>query len=75
MEWDSKNNDENLLTTLAVYLENMGKCNITSNKLYIHRNTLNYRLNKIKEILDCDIDDPSTRLRLEISLKIADVIK
>lgn len=74
MEWDLKT-EENPLETLTVYLGNMGKCKVTSEKLYIHRNTLNYRLNKIREILDWDLDDPSNRLRLEISLKIADILE
>lgn len=74
MEWDLKS-EENLLETLTVYLENMGKRKVTSEKLYIHRNTLNYRLNKIREILDWDLNDSSNRLRLEISLKIANILK
>ncbi|MDN5311476.1 MAG: PucR family transcriptional regulator, purine catabolism regulatory protein, partial [Thermoanaerobacteraceae bacterium] len=74
IEYDSKNKEENLLNTLRVYLDCTGKHNMAAEKLFIHRNTLNYRLNKIREILDCDLNDPSTRLRLEIGLKIANLL-
>lgn len=75
IEYDLKNREENLLNTLRVYLDCMGKHNLAAEKLFIHRNTLNYRLNKIKEILDCDLNDPSTRLRLEIGLKIVNLLQ
>ncbi|MDN5300792.1 MAG: PucR family transcriptional regulator, purine catabolism regulatory protein [Thermoanaerobacteraceae bacterium] len=74
IEYDSKNKEENLLNTLRVYLDCTGKQNMAAEKLFIHRNTLNYRLNKIRGILDCDLNDPSTRLRLEISLKIVNLL-
>ena len=74
IEYDSKNKEEHLLKTLRVYLDYAGKHNLAAEKLYIHRNTLNYRLSKIKEILDCDLSDPATRLRLEIGLKILNLL-
>lgn len=39
-----------LLDTLAAYVHNNGEANTTSEALHIHRNTLNYRLEKIQEI-------------------------
>ncbi len=39
-----------LLNTLAVYVYNNGEMKITAGVLHIHRNTLNYRLEKIAEI-------------------------
>ncbi|WP_242841190.1 CdaR family transcriptional regulator [Clostridium akagii] len=39
-----------LLKTLVAYVYNNEEINITSEKLHIHRNTLNYRLEKIHEI-------------------------
>lgn len=39
-----------LLETLAVYVYCNGEVNVAANKLHIHRNTLNYRLEKIQEI-------------------------
>lgn len=41
---------EELLNTLLVYINNNGERNRVARDLHIHRNTLNYRLNKIEEI-------------------------
>ncbi|OBR95525.1 carbohydrate diacid regulator [Clostridium ragsdalei P11] len=45
-------NDKNgeLRETLKAFIEENGELNKVSNKLFIHRNTLNYRLNKIYKI-------------------------
>ncbi|MCM3728358.1 helix-turn-helix domain-containing protein [Neobacillus cucumis] len=44
---ESLGNDQELFHTLQVYLEENGDINNTAKKLKIHRNTLNYRLEKI----------------------------
>ncbi|MEZ2715303.1 CdaR family transcriptional regulator [Niallia circulans] len=41
-------NKQELFQTLQVYIEENGDVNNTTNKLNIHRNTLNYRLEKIR---------------------------
>jgi carbohydrate diacid regulator len=45
-------NDRNgeLMETLKVFIEENGELNKVSNRLFIHRNTLNYRLNKIYKL-------------------------
>lgn len=58
-EYDEKNST-NLLETLIVYLEqdrNLGK---TAEILYVHRNTMKYRIRRIEEILQCDLKDGQT---------------
>ena len=49
---------------------------MTSKKLFIHRNTMIYRLGKINEILGVDINAPevSHRLLLSMILQEADKI-
>lgn len=53
--------------TLRTYIENDRNLLRTAELLHIHRTTLFYRLNKIKEELDTDLDDPLTRLKIWIS--------
>ena len=36
---------------LKKYLQNNGSVNDTANQMYVHRNTINYKLKKIEEIL------------------------
>lgn len=60
----------NLCETLENYLNN--DCNVkkTAEKMFIHRNTLNYRLRKISEILGCDFENLDNCLRLKLSFII-----
>ena len=43
----------------------------SSASLYLHRNTLRNRIEKINDMLDIDLDDPIVRLRLIVSLNTA----
>lgn len=46
-----KEDRDDLLTTLAVYLIDCdGKLNMTAEALFLHRNTVTYRLNKIRQL-------------------------
>ncbi len=47
----------NLLQTLEVYLANNGKAKLTANALFIHPNTLNYRIKQIQELTNIDFND------------------
>ncbi|KGX83253.1 PucR family transcriptional regulator [Pontibacillus marinus] len=46
-----------LLKTLEVYLANNGKGKQSANELFIHPNTLNYRIKQIQEITNIDFND------------------
>ncbi|WEG72400.1 CdaR family transcriptional regulator [Vagococcus intermedius] len=46
--------DNELKETLQSYIRNNGQINDTANELNIHRNTLNYRLNRIAELTQKD---------------------
>jgi len=54
--------------TLRVYLQQERDIPKTSEKLIIHRTTLLYRLKKIRELTELDMDDPNQRLYLMLSL-------
>jgi len=51
--YDEKYNTE-LFETAVIYIEKDGNIIDTANALFIHKNTVRYRLEKIKEILDMD---------------------
>ena len=59
-----------LFNTLETYLDAGGNSVQTAETLEIHRSTLNYRLSRIKEICDVDLTSASTRLNLQIALKL-----
>lgn len=61
--------------TLKVYLENNMNLLHSAEELFIHRTTLFYRINRIKETLDLDLTDKKTRLTLLMSFHILDNIR
>ena len=73
LEYDRKNNS-NLTTTLYVYLDNFGNTAKSAELLYIHKNTLLYRMQKIKEILHCELENGEEILRIMMSLRIIRVL-
>lgn len=68
-------NSEELISTLQVYLESESNCNIAAKKLYIHSNTVRYRISKIQQICNINLEDPIERLKTEITLKFIDILK
>ena len=63
-------NNGNLSETLENYLNCNCNAKKTAEEMFLHRNTLNYRLKKIREILDCDFEDLDTCLGLKLAFLI-----
>ncbi|MTM25164.1 DNA-binding protein, partial [Turicibacter sanguinis] len=61
------------LNTLNVYLRMKQSIKATSNYLYLHRNTINYRILKIKELFHLDLDDYAVVNQLLFSCQIIQV--
>jgi hypothetical protein len=47
----------------------------TANNLFIHRNTLNYRLSKIFDLIDVDLENGGESMFLQLSYKIKELIR
>lgn len=60
--------DSDRLPTLRAYLQNNGSLVNTSRELFIHRNTLVYRINKIMQMCHYDINDEYNRDYLKLSM-------
>lgn len=56
-----------LYETLFHYLCNERSIQKTAQALHLHRNSLQYRLNQIRELTDLDLDDPMLRTYLIVS--------
>lgn len=61
---------QNLRDTLFSYLMNDRSIARTSEKMFIHRNTAIYKLNKIQELISDALDNPYTRHQLILSCMI-----
>ena len=64
-----KNIDENLLSTGIHFIENGLNISKTSSILFLHRNTLIYRLEKIKECLNLDLKNFKDAFIFYLSVK------
>jgi hypothetical protein len=56
--------------TLELYLKNERNIALTAKVLCTHRNTLLYRIERIKGILGCNLDDDEVRLQLLFTFKV-----
>jgi purine catabolism regulator len=65
-----KRHDTAYLTTLESYFQNNLNLSETAKALFIHRNTLIYRIEKIKEILSSDLKNSEELLQIQLALKI-----
>lgn len=68
-EADEENQSE-YMKTLRTYLDENLNATRTAEALFIHRSTLLYRLDKIKEILQYELDDPDENFYLSFSFRL-----
>jgi Purine catabolism regulatory protein-like family. len=64
--------NQELKHTLSVFLGNQGDLTQTAKDLYIHRNTVRYRIEKIQQLLNADLSCPETSLSIRMALLFAD---
>lgn len=72
IEYDKKYN-QNLFETLREYLKNSQNLARTAQKLYIHRNTMIKRVEKLEDILGCSFKEADTVNQLYNAVKIYDL--
>ena len=73
LKYDEKHHTE-LLLTIEVYLEKHFSPTQTCKMLFIHRNTLYARLEKISSILGEDVEDTETLFNLQMGLKVRQLL-
>ncbi|MCB9147776.1 MAG: helix-turn-helix domain-containing protein [Caldilineaceae bacterium] len=71
---DAEHNSE-LVVTLEAFFECHGNLSQTAAQLHIHRNTLTYRLERIAEIAQLDLNDADARFSLQLALKLQPIMK
>lgn len=64
-----------LLTTLEVYFECRGNLKQVAETMFIHYNTVLYRLERIVQITGVDLDDAADSLNFQIGLKILKILE
>lgn len=69
LEYD-KANDSQLMNTLFVYLQHNCNAKDTAENMFMHKNTVLYRINKIKEMLHLDLTDGESVFLIALSMRI-----
>lgn len=69
VRYDSEHGGD-LVKTLAHYVQQGGNATRAANSLFLHRNSLRYRLARIYALLGMDPDAPDARLALGIALLV-----
>ncbi|WP_142429193.1 PucR family transcriptional regulator [Enterococcus faecalis] len=63
---------QELRKTLKVFLDFNCEITKTANALYLHRNTIKYRMNQFEKLLDTSIQEPETSLLLRVALELSE---
>ena len=71
---DSSAQNAEFILTLEAFFEEHGNLTRTAKRLHVHRNTLLYRMDRIKEISGIDLDNPETRLAVHLALRIRRIL-
>jgi hypothetical protein len=72
IDHDSEHGTEYVLT-LAAYLRHMGRLRLAAVELGIHRNTLEYRVGRIAQLAETDLDNADNRLALELGIRLLEL--
>jgi len=56
--------------TLRAYLDALGEVMLVAKQVHVRRNTLRYRIKRLCELVDLDLDDPTERLVAQCHLRL-----
>ena len=66
--YDSKRGNSHLIRTLRVFFSSNANQSETAEKLFLHRNSVLYRLERIQKLTGLDLNDSRARLALQLGL-------
>ncbi|MEY2580847.1 MAG: hypothetical protein QOE09_696 [Ilumatobacteraceae bacterium] len=69
LDYDAGKEASEMVTTLGTYLENGGNYDATASALSVHRSTLKYRLQRIREISSHDLASADTQFNLQLAIR------
>jgi hypothetical protein len=67
--------DGRSVETVQAYLDHAGSAPDTADALHVHRTTLYYRLERIREATGLDLDDGRARLTVHLGLRLHELLK
>lgn len=70
-----RQNDAELLKTLIFYFKCDCNLRVTAELMYIHKNTVLYRLRKVEKITGLSLTNPEHKFNLQLCIKLSQVLK
>ena len=74
LDYDEKHHSQ-LTATLRLYLFCGNSLQDTAQAAFTHRNTINYRMGKIRELLRCNLDDTAVHFEFMLAFYITDYLQ
>ena len=68
LEAYDREHSSDLIRTLRVFFAANANVSEAADRLYLHRNSLPYRLTRVQELTGLDLKDPRARLALQLGL-------
>ena len=69
IDYDEKNSSD-YVRMLEIYLRTNGSIQETASQMYLHRNTVIYRMNNIKKLLNSDLDSTEEKMKYLIACRL-----
>ncbi|MDO7484841.1 helix-turn-helix domain-containing protein [Peribacillus frigoritolerans] len=69
-----RENEGELLKTLETYLFSRGRIEDAARALFVHRNTVKFRLSRIEDLLGVDLKSRDIAFKLQFSIKAAKLL-
>lgn len=63
-----------MVATLDAFFANGQNLRRTAESLYVHKNSVIYRLHKIEDIIGSELSDPTTSFNLQLCLQLRNII-
>jgi purine catabolism regulator len=67
-------NKTDYIETLSCFLNESCKAQACADAMEIHVTTLRYRLSRIKELFDVDLESPEKRFSYELAIRLSRII-
>jgi DNA-binding PucR family transcriptional regulator len=67
---EDRERQNNLIETLRAYYACGARVDLTADRLFLHRNSVRYRLDRIRSLLQMNIDEPQTIAALMFALSL-----
>ena len=68
LEAQDRERGSDLIRTLSVYFAANANASEAADRLFLHRNSLRYRLERVKELTGLNLNDDRVRLALQLGL-------